>query len=287
MSGPPDIVQPGGPRPAFTPQALILDLDGTVLDSEVRLHHRVRDAVRDAAQRLPVIVATGRMYRSALPWATEMHVTMPLVCYQGAMVREMPHRDGTPGATLMESGVSPAASLIALKLARRRGWYFQAYAGDEILCDEDRPEGELYSRISGIERTFVPDLEPVVRSGGSTKGVCVVPDPEEAKRCRDALSAALGDSARVTPSRPEFIEVVSPEVSKAGACAIVCGRAGVTMERAVAIGDGPNDNELLDAAGFAVAVSSAAEEVLVHADATCAPPQDAGVADALLALGLV
>ena len=171
-------------------------------------------------------------------------------------------------------------------MAREHGWYFQAYADDQLLCDQDRPEGELYTRISGVERTLVPDLEPVVRCGGSTKGVCVVPDPFEAQRCRDTLAAALGEAARVTPSRPEFIEVVSPGVSKAGACQVVCDRLGVCMERAIAAGDGPNDNEMLDAAGFAIAVRTSGDEVLRHADVTCAPPEAAGVAVALHLLGL-
>jgi Cof subfamily protein (haloacid dehalogenase superfamily) len=286
VTPPPGITHPDAPLPAFAPAALLLDLDGTVIDHDVHLHPRVRDTVRAAARRVVVVIATGRMYRSALPWARDLGVHAPLVCYQGAMVRELPS-DGRIGDVLLETGVTPDAALRALLVARQHGWYFQAYADDEILCDEDRPEGELYSRISGVERTFVPDLEPIVRAGGSTKGVCVVPDPAEAQRCRVALSKALGGEARVTPSRPEFIEVVSPEVSKAGACALVCSRLGVDVSRAVAIGDGPNDNEMLDAAGYAVAVDTAAEEVLAHADVTCAPPERAGVADALAALGIV
>jgi len=80
---------------------------------------------------------------------------------------------------------------------------------------------------------------------------------------------------------------VSPKVNKAAACALVCRRFGVELEEAVAIGDAPNDVEMLDAAGFAIAVTSAPPAVLGHADATCAPPGLAGVADALIALGVI
>jgi hydroxymethylpyrimidine pyrophosphatase-like HAD family hydrolase len=54
----------------------------------------------------------------------------------------------------------------------------------------------------------------------------------------------------------------------------------------VAIGDAPNDVEMLDAAGFAVSVATSRPEVLAAADATCVPPQDGGVADVIEALGL-
>jgi len=244
----------------------------------------VRDAVREAAARIPVIIATGRMYRSALPWALELQVRCPLVCYQGALVRELPEQGG---AVLHETGVAPQVTAHALTIAREHGWHFQAYADDDLYCEQERPEGALYTRISGIECTLVPDLMPIILRHGSTKGICVVTDPGEAQRCRDVLTHALGASARITPSRPEFIEIVSPAVSKAAACAIVCERAGVTLDHAVAIGDGPNDNEMLDAAGYAVAVAPSSPEVLAHADVRCAPPQDAGVADVLERLNII
>ena len=85
----------------FQPRLVVLDIDGTLIDGNLVLHPRTRDAVRVAAARLPVILATGRMYRSALPWARELHVTEALVCYQGALVREQPQGD-QPGAVLFE-----------------------------------------------------------------------------------------------------------------------------------------------------------------------------------------
>ena len=76
-------------------------------------------------------------------------------------------------------------------------------------------------------------------------------------------------------------------VSKAVACEIVCQRLGYSLLDAVAVGDAPNDVELLTAAGFGVAVATSRSEVLAASDATCAPPQDGGVADVLEAFGLV
>ena len=60
----------------------------------------------------------------------------------------------------------------------------------------------------------------------------------------------------------------------------------VTLAEAVAVGDAPNDIELLAGAGYAVAVASSRPEVLAVADAVCAAPEDGGVADVLEALGL-
>ena len=106
-------------RGAFVPRIVVLDLDGTTIDYRQRLHPRIRKAVRSVATRLPVIVATGRMYRSALPWASELGTHEPLVCYQGALVREAPRPDGSPGLTIFEQPLEAAAARRALAVARR------------------------------------------------------------------------------------------------------------------------------------------------------------------------
>lgn len=286
MSPAADIRDPSAPRPATTPKVLVLDLDGTCLDREVRLHPRIRAAVRSAVSNLPVIIATGRMYRSTLPWAYELGVREPLVCYQGAMVRTMPD-DGNPmGELLFEDGVDATTARTALRVARAHDWQFQAYQDDELLCERDRPEARMYSRISGMPFRIIPDLDPLLERG-STKLACVViEDPDEVDRAIGVMAAALGDAARVTRSSPEFVEIVNPRVSKATACDLACRRLGCTLRDAVAIGDAPNDIEMLEASGFGVAVAGARPEVIAAAAVTCAAPEDGGVADALEALGL-
>lgn len=267
-------------------RAVVLDLDGTCLDDQQRLHPRIREAVNAIANRLPVIVATGRMYVSALPWARLLGANQPLVCYEGAVVRELSDDAHAMGPVLREQLLAPVPAIRALHLSRARNWHFQIYVDEQLLCESLRPEAEHYARIAGVPITLVDDLEPHL-AGGTPKAVCVVIDPEEVERCMREMSAHLDGSARATRSRTEYVEIVSPAVNKASACEFVCERLGLTMQDAVAIGDAPNDIEMLDAAGYAVAVSTARAEVIAHADATCAPPEDAGVADVLAALKLV
>lgn len=271
---------------AFVPRVVVLDLDGTTIDYRQRLHPRIRDAVRSAATRIPVIVATGRMYRSSVPWANELWVREPLVCYQGALVREMPREDGSPGQTIFERPLEPSPALRALHVAREQNWHFQAYQNDELLCEQDRPEAWLYSRISGVQFRLVPDLAPLLEHG-TTKAACVIEDLTEVSRAIEVMARELDRSARITRSNPEFVEILDPEVSKAVACEMVCRQIGCSLADAVAVGDAPNDVELLATAGFGVAVASSRPEVLAAADATCALPEAGGVADVLEAFRLV
>jgi Cof subfamily protein (haloacid dehalogenase superfamily) len=285
-----DTVEAASPPPigelpvTVSPRLVVLDVDGTLIGPDLQLHPRTRDTVCAAAARLPVILATGRMYRSALPWAMELHVVQPLVCYQGALIRELPHPDG-PGPVLFEEGLDPEVALEALLIARAHGWHRQAYQNDELICEEDRPEAHLYAGIARVPITFVDDLAAVVING-TTKLVCVSEDLDIVAECIDTLRAGLGDRARVTRSLEQFVEVVSPRVNKAMAIERVCALLGLSLRDAVAVGDAANDSEMLAGALYGVVVRGARPEVLAAADATCAGPDEAGVADVLEHFGL-
>jgi len=281
------------PVPPARPDLVILDLDGTCLDAhDQAMHPRTRDAVRSAVRLgVTVVIASGRMYRSALPHARELTVTAPLVCYQGASVRAMPTEgdpivEGVPlGRLLFEDPMTPEVSLLALEVARRGGWHRQAYQDEKLLCEEDRPEAYLYAEIAQVPITFVPDLEPLLRRG-TVKFACIVDGSPEVERCEAAMHAALDAVARVTRSLPPFVEITNPVASKGRALGRLCESLGLSLDRAVAVGDAPNDADMLAAVGFAVAVAGAPPSLLEHADAVCAPPAQAGVADVLERLGL-
>ncbi|MGP8160836.1 MAG: HAD family hydrolase [Candidatus Dormibacteria bacterium] len=270
-------------------EMVVLDLDGTCLDFHQQLHPRIEAAVRQAGERVPVVIASGRMYRSALPWARRLGVRAPLICYQGALVQAMPDPD--PGDGLAHGRVvatevlDAATAQLAIAVAREHGWHRQAYVDDNLLCEEDRPEARLYAQVGDVPIQFVDDLALAI-AGGTVKVVCVVLDSEEAVRCRVAMTVALGARARVTPSYPQFIEIASPRAGKGPAVRRVAAALGVDLFRAVAIGDAPNDSDMLETVGFGVAVEGALDEVLGAADCTCPPPTEGGVADVLVALGL-
>ena len=60
--------------------------------------------------------------------------------------------------------------------------------------------------------------------------------------------------------------------------AFVAAELGLDLERVVAFGDGENDVELLDVAGFGVAVEGAHPRLAAVADWSCPGPADEGVA---------
>ena len=67
-------------------------------------------------------------------------------------------------------------------------------------------------------------------------------------------------------------------MSKGAGLSFVAERLGFTAAETVACGDGENDRELLDWAGFGVAVANAHDDILRRADLVVPPVQEEGVA---------
>jgi hydroxymethylpyrimidine pyrophosphatase-like HAD family hydrolase len=88
----------------------------------------------------------------------------------------------------------------------------------------------------------------------------------------------------ISKSLPYFLEFAHPSVTKGSGLDFLSDRLGVAREQTIAFGDGENDIELVEWAGFGVAVANAHERVLEAADWVCPGVDDEGVAQVLEAL---
>ena len=64
------------------------DLDGTLLNERCMISQRTKEAIRRLKEKGIIFTfATGRMYRSALHFALELEMDVPLITYEGALVK--------------------------------------------------------------------------------------------------------------------------------------------------------------------------------------------------------
>ena len=97
-------------------------------------------------------------------------------------------------------------------------------------------------------------------------------------------AVAMGASSQF--SNPHSLEIVAEGVSKAVALQRLTEARGISLSDVVAIGDGPNDAEMLRVAGYAVAMANAAPETVDVADGVTGTNDEDGVAGAIERLGL-
>ena len=118
------------------------DMDSTLLNENSELSPRTVRAVQrvmEAGARF--VIASGRMYETARPFAEQLQTNAPMIVFNGGMVCEW--RDGAP-LFKTDIPVETARAVCAMAEARgvfiqyfpERGLYYQKR--DPSVCDESR-----------------------------------------------------------------------------------------------------------------------------------------------------
>ena len=263
---------------AGTVRAVAMDLDRTILPETLELRPRLIEAVKKvAAAGVVPIVATGRMLRSSRPFALQLGVTAPLICYQGALIA-----DPQTGEWLRHEPMPVPLAREVIEACRKRDQHCNVYVDDELYVDELNVYALEYARHAKLEAHAVGDLERWLTQ--PTTKIVVVGEPELLDALQIELRAQFGDRLFIAKSLPFFLEVAQPGVSKGSALEWVCDRISIPPDRVVSFGDGANDIELLRDAGFGVAIEGADQVLLDEAEATVPGPEHDGVARFLEAL---
>jgi Cof subfamily protein (haloacid dehalogenase superfamily) len=236
------------------------------------LRPRTRAALGAAqAAGIRVVIATGRMFRAVRPYLAEAGLEGPVVCYQGAAVVEP-----ASGRFLRHVPIPVDLAREAVAAVAAEGYHLNCYVDDELYVAEMRPEAHAYAGWQGIEIHAVGDL--VAWLDRPPTKLVSVGEPEALDGLEARLKARFDGRLYISKSLPQFLELASPDVTKAAGLAFVAEHVGFSAAKTVAFGDGENDVELLEWAGYAVAVENAHDRVLAVADLVCPRPEQEGVA---------
>lgn len=264
----------------MTIKLLALDLDGTIYHDDLTVSDRTRAAIA-AAQEQGVIVAiaTGRMYKSASAIAADLGIHGPMICYQGAMIR-----DTETGDTLVHTTVPITLAHQVIAEASQRGLHLNIYLNDALYVGEITDEGRFYARINlDLELNVVGELSKWLDAQHPfepTKLV-IVTEPNITDEVLDEFSSLFGEQLQVTKSHPKFTEFTNKASSKGKALAQLAALYNIDQADVMAIGDGLNDLDMIEWAGWGVAMQNSPQVVRDAARIVCSPISHDGAADAI------
>jgi len=211
------------------------------------------------------------MFRGVLPYLEEAGLEDPVVCYQGAVVA-----DPTTRVFLRHVPIPRVVALEAIGAVLAAGFHVNCYVDDQLYVAEVTPEARSYADFQGLEIHPVGPLQDWLRAD-PTKLVAVG-DPDALDALEVVLKPRFAGRLFVAKSLPHFLEFAHPHVNKGSGLQFVADRLGFTAAETVACGDGENDRELLDWAGFRVGVANAHAAILARADLVVPDVEHEGVA---------
>jgi Cof subfamily protein (haloacid dehalogenase superfamily) len=246
----------------FTPALVAADLDGTLVDRDIAWAPGLPEALAGLrAAGVDTVVCTGRMFQSVRKVVARLDIVQgPVVCYQGALVADL-----GSGEWYRHTPMEGVAAAEVVRHIRAMGRQLNAYVDDRLYVEEVTPWARRYAEHVEVGIDSVPDLEDEVLRRPPTKLVLVT-SVDDVEAILPGLQERWAGKLYVVRSQPEYIEFTDVSVSKSGALAWLCERLGVARERVVTLGDGMNDVDMLEWAGFGVAVAEAARPVRDAAD---------------------
>lgn len=254
----------------ISPAGIAFDLDGTLLDYDGRLDQSVVKAVRRIHQAgIKVFLVTGRLESGCTRYWQELELDTPVATCNGA-------RAGFPGEEpFMHIRLPRECRDAIIDLEAKHGLYINYYIDTHVYSTSDGPFRDWYSqRFSLVEKAA--SLDDIAARPLPTKCLCIAPEGEY-ERVRQLFVQALGDTATITSSNPNFIEILSPDANKAVGLRALADWAKIPLSRFIAAGDGLNDLPMLQAAGFAISFKSGDPRLIDEVDMLLPPLWEDGI----------
>lgn len=261
---------------------LAFDYDGTAAIDGQFPTERVCQAIHAARARgVIAVLATGRPYASAARYAAALGLDAPVICFQGAMVRELA---GEKRVLYVEPAPS-AAMCEVLAMADERNLELNVYDADVMFAMERGRPAEFYERWFGMPMRFMRSYAEIcdrfAAAGTSPlKGLFIGP-PETNDAFRNELRERFAGRLEVVRSHDMFVEVHSKEASKGHGLKFLAEHYGIPQMETIAVGDSGNDSSMIEWAGLGVAMGNALPEVFAAASVVAPPVTEDGLADVI------
>ncbi|MDY6894602.1 MAG: HAD-IIB family hydrolase, partial [Thermotogota bacterium] len=160
-------------------KAFVFDLDGTLLNSEVRISPKTYQALKKLKEEGHlIIIASGRMYASTmyvvenfLPFLKENVIVSS---YNGGYIVD--HK----GNVVFEKGVSKGNAVKCIRFLRDLNIHRHIYINDKLISEIDDKEIRDYSKHSFVDYMLVDDLiAEIENSSHPTLKILAIGEPNK------------------------------------------------------------------------------------------------------------
>ena len=259
---------------------LVLDLDGTIVDQSDHISDSVAQSLELVKRRgVAVAIATGRRYRPSLAAYDLIGSTLPLICYEGGLIRErntgFTHRHWPLGPPVLSQILDHTERL---SLDGRLSVHF--YIEDDLYVSNLNDASRKFFEGSTVV-PIVSDLRPLLNRA-VTKVMVLSDDVEIITRLSVHLKNSDSRTRRTVYKSITLLEAFHPTVNKLLAVRCLAEEMmALRPENVMAIGDDFSDIEILEYAGIGVAMGNAPAPVKACADWVTSTIEKDGVAQAV------
>jgi Cof subfamily protein (haloacid dehalogenase superfamily) len=253
-----------------------IDVDGTLLGRNWKIpEQNVRAVAAVQARGVGVTLATGRTFQTTEPFLRKLKLTLPAICYHGALIRTK--------QKIYFSRLVPRAHVRALiRYGFSHGVQVALFCHEQVYFNKplDQWGREYVNSIEPVREVNLVDLL-TYKFPDRLHKVMFVASARKIHSIERSAHRKFGRYLTITRSHPKLLEFVPLKVSKGKALRWIAHHLGLRMPNVMAIGDNGNDLSMLQMAGLGVAVGNAPRIVKKKVDWVSTRAERHGVAKAL------
>lgn len=282
---------------------IAMDMDGTLLRNDNTISDKTKKVLLQAQQQgVKLALASGRSYAKLLPYAKELKMKTYggyLIEVNGMAVYDLAKDERYVDGRMPRQNAQELFAYFAK-------WNVEIIGNlDEGMYDYNPPtiikEKSAYRKLHQLPKdypwtggafTFMmdnrkgyPDLRYIHKKEEILEDVNKISVTywpylmkEVAKQAKEDLQGRYW----VGLTSDKWLEIMMPQVTKAFGLKKVAAKMDIDMENVMAIGDGENDVEMLQAAGLGIAMGNAMENVKSIADDVTDTNMEDGIAKAII-----
>lgn len=259
-------------------ELLVMDLDGTLTNSEKKITPKTKDALfRIQQEGVHIALASGRPTPGVIGLAEELELEKYggyILSYNGAHVMRMDTKEVVFQNVIPPELIEP---LYQAALAEHIG--IISYSSNEIICGTEIDEYmQMESRITGLPIHKVENFPafidfPVNKCLMTAEGSYMEQVLERMQKRFPELN--------LFRSEPYYLEVMPKDVDKAYSLSRLLEHTELNRKQMICCGDGFNDISMIRYAGLGVAMANAQPEVKKEANYITASNDEDGIAQVI------
>lgn len=260
-------------------ELLVLDVDGTLVNSKKEITEKTRDAIIECQKNgIKVAIASGRCTEGIRHQAREIQLDQYggyIISFNGGRITNF-----QTGEIIYDIALPDGMIHELYDYTVEKGTGFLTYDNGRIVSHSDTDPYILVDARGSDVPIWVPeDFHRDVNFAGNK--LIMTGDPEKLEKLEPVAAKHFEGRLSVYRSEGFYLELMPPGVDKAYGVSKLLERIGYRRSQMVCCGDGFNDLSMIEYAGLGVAMANATEDVKKMADYIAPSCDEDGIVDVI------